>query len=97
MNARSPRPTAVPAEALQHPRSIRAFRGMKLLIGGYHVPRPLGVYADRAAELLATGRLAVDQLITHRFRVERAPEAFALLDQHLDKAVGVLLEWTAAG
>ena len=69
----------------------------KLLIGGYHIPRPLGVYADRAAELLATGRLAVDQLITHRFPVERAPEAFALLDQHLDKAVGVLLEWTAAG
>ncbi|WP_438489336.1 hypothetical protein [Streptomyces sp. S186] len=35
MNARSARPTAVPAEALQHPSSIRAFRGLKLLIGGY--------------------------------------------------------------
>jgi threonine dehydrogenase-like Zn-dependent dehydrogenase len=68
----------------------------KLLIGGYHVPRPLGVYAETATELLATGKMAVDQLITHRFPAEQAPEAFAL-DQHLDQTVGVLLEWTSPG
>jgi threonine dehydrogenase-like Zn-dependent dehydrogenase len=65
----------------------------KLLIGGYHVPGPLQTYADRAAELLATGQLQVDPLITHRFPAKRALEAFALLDQHLDQALGVLLEW----
>ncbi|MFK0290168.1 hypothetical protein ACIQU6_06745 [Streptomyces sp. NPDC090442] len=35
MNARSPRPAAVPAEALREPRSRKALHGMKLLIGGY--------------------------------------------------------------
>ena len=65
----------------------------KLLIGGYHVPGPLGAYADRAAELLASGQLRVDRLITHRFPAAQAPEAFRLLDQQLDRALGVLLEW----
>jgi threonine dehydrogenase-like Zn-dependent dehydrogenase len=65
----------------------------KLVVGGYHVPGPLRTYADRAAELLATGQLRVDPLITHRFPADQAPEAFALLDQHLDQALGVLLEW----
>jgi L-iditol 2-dehydrogenase len=69
----------------------------KLLIGGYHVREPLRVYDDRAAGLLATGQIAVDRLITHRFPAERAPEAFALLDQYRDQVVGVLLEWTSAG
>jgi L-iditol 2-dehydrogenase len=64
----------------------------KLLVGGYHVSGLLRTYADRAAELLATGQLRVDPLITHRFPAERAPEAFALLDQHPDQALGVLLE-----
>ena len=31
---------------------------------------------------------------THRFPAEQAPAAFGLLDQHLDQALGVLLEWT---
>jgi threonine dehydrogenase-like Zn-dependent dehydrogenase len=65
----------------------------KLLIGGYHVPGPLRTYADRAADLLATGQLQVDALITHRFPAERASEAFVLLDQHADQGLGVLLEW----
>jgi threonine dehydrogenase-like Zn-dependent dehydrogenase len=65
----------------------------KLLIGGYHVSEPLRTYTDRAAELLATGRMRVNPLITHRFPSGQAPDAFALLDQHLDQALGVLLEW----
>jgi len=65
----------------------------KLLIGGYHVAGPLGAYADRAAALLASGQMRVEPLITHRFPSDRAPAAFALLDQQLDQALGVLLEW----
>jgi threonine dehydrogenase-like Zn-dependent dehydrogenase len=68
----------------------------KLLIGGYHVSGPLRVYAERAIELLTTGRMRVDPLITHRYPAERAAEAFALLDEHLDQALGVLLEWPGA-
>jgi L-iditol 2-dehydrogenase len=66
----------------------------KLLIGGYHLPGPLRTYADRAAALLATGQLQVEPLITHRFPAAQARQAFALLDQHLDQALGVLLEWS---
>jgi L-iditol 2-dehydrogenase len=65
----------------------------KLLIGGYHVAGPLGAYADRAAALLASGQMRVEPLITHRFPSDQAPAAFALLDQQLDQALGVLLEW----
>ncbi|MEU9116047.1 hypothetical protein AB0D04_30835 [Streptomyces sp. NPDC048483] len=35
MNARSPQPLAVADENLHHPRSLTAFRGTKLLAGGY--------------------------------------------------------------
>jgi hypothetical protein len=37
--------------------------------------------------------MRVDPLITHRFPADQAPAAFGLLDQHLDQALGVLLEW----
>ncbi|MEV8525124.1 hypothetical protein AB0451_13390 [Streptomyces sp. NPDC052000] len=33
--ARNPRPTVVSEESLNHPRSLAAFRGTKLLAGGY--------------------------------------------------------------
>lgn len=65
----------------------------KMLIGGYHLFEPARPISERAAKLIATGQLRVDPLITHRFPAERAPEAFALLDQHLDQALGVLLVW----
>ncbi len=54
--------------------------GVRCLYSDYH-------------EMLLTGQLQVDPLITHRFPAERAAEAFALLDQHLDQALGVLLKW----
>lgn len=63
------------------------------LIGGYYLPGPLGPYSVQAVELIASGQMQVEPLITHRFPAERAPEAFALLDQHPEQALGVLLEW----
>ena len=39
----------------------------------------------------------MDLLVTHRFPASRAPEAFELLDSHLDQALGVLLEWEPGG
>ncbi|MEV8631942.1 hypothetical protein AB0395_09815 [Streptosporangium sp. NPDC051023] len=35
MNARTPRLSVISDEALKHPRSLTAFRGMRLLVGGY--------------------------------------------------------------
>ena len=69
----------------------------KMLIGGYHVFDPPRALSERAAELLASRRIEVDLLVTHRFPASRAPEAFDLLDSHLDQALGVLLEWEPGG
>jgi threonine dehydrogenase-like Zn-dependent dehydrogenase len=63
------------------------------LIGGYYLPGALGPYSVQATDLLASGQMQVEPLITHRFPADRAPEAFALLDQHPEQALGVLLEW----
>jgi 2-desacetyl-2-hydroxyethyl bacteriochlorophyllide A dehydrogenase len=65
----------------------------KLLIGGTHGHEPDAAMSDRAADLIASGQMQVEPLITHRFPAARADEAFALLDQHIDQAFGVLLEW----
>jgi threonine dehydrogenase-like Zn-dependent dehydrogenase len=48
---------------------------------------------DCAARLIATGSMRVDPLITHRFPAAEAPAAFALLDERLDQALGLLLVW----
>lgn len=63
------------------------------LIGGYYLSEPLGPLNVRAAELIAAGQMRVDPLITHRFPAAQAAEAFALLDEQIDQALGVLLEW----
>ncbi len=66
----------------------------KKLIGGYYLPGELGPFSNRAAELIGSGQMRVDPMITHRFPAEAAPEAFALLDQHPEQALGVLLDWS---
>jgi 2-desacetyl-2-hydroxyethyl bacteriochlorophyllide A dehydrogenase len=63
------------------------------LIGGYYLPGPLGPHSVRAVELIATGQMQVEPLITHRVPAAQAPAAFALLDEHPEQALGVLLEW----
>jgi polar amino acid transport system substrate-binding protein len=49
-------------------------------------------------ELVSSGRLDPDELTTHRFEVERAPEAYELLSDGGDdgvRAFGILLEYPA--
>ncbi|MGG2464664.1 hypothetical protein ACO0M4_33725 [Streptomyces sp. RGM 3693] len=82
MNARSPRPAAVPAEALRHPRSLKAFRGMKLLVGGYvalSVLTLVAIYLLRGdaavvndAVWVRAGIVAVSALLTYTFTVRAA-------------------------
>ncbi|MER6050044.1 hypothetical protein ABT168_21790 [Streptomyces sp. NPDC001793] len=82
MNARSARSAAVPAEALQHPSSIRAFRGLKLLIGGYlglSVLTLAAIYLLRGDTALVTDAVwvrasivAVSSLLTYVFAVRAA-------------------------
>ena len=65
----------------------------KLLIGGYHLSEPFRPLSERTMALLASEQIRVEPLITHRFSADQAAEAFALLDRHIDRALGVLLEW----
>lgn len=44
-------------------------------------------------DLLAAGRADVQALITHRYPWQRAPEAFASLQEHPGDALGVVLDW----
>ncbi len=48
---------------------------------------------DTAVQLLASGRLRTDGLITHRFPFERAAEAYELIDRHPDEVVKVVLTY----
>lgn len=45
-------------------------------------------------ELIADGRLRVDRLISHRFPIERAPEAYDLIDRHPGDVTKVIFDFT---
>jgi L-iditol 2-dehydrogenase len=63
------------------------------LVGGYLDPgqRPRG--SDLALELLASGRIQAERMITHRFPFREAAAAFDLLYHRPAEALGVLLIW----
>ena len=44
--------------------------------------------------LVQSGALRLGELVTHRFPVERAAEAYALLDEHPERCLQVLLTYT---
>src|SRR5690606_1859204 len=46
-------------------------------------------------DLLADGALRVEPLVTHRFPIERALEAYALISEGKEPYLGVLLEYGA--
>ena len=48
-------------------------------------------------KLLHTGRLKVDGLISHRFPLQKAPEAYQLIDQHPEQVTKVIFDLTSEG
>ena len=46
-----------------------------------------------AAQMLIDGRIKVAELITHRLPWEQTPDAYHLLYDRPDEALGVILEW----
>ena len=54
------------------------------------------VMGELFLEYLRRGDMRVADLITHRFRPEQAAEAYAMLRDNRESAVGVLFEWTPA-
>ena len=74
--------------------SLQAFRNHEL---SFHLVS--GATRERLEATLAwiaTGRLDTFGLLTHRFPVERAAEAWALIEGKREPVLGVVLDWPAA-
>lgn len=52
---------------------------------------------EAVLDLLAGGRLRVADLVTHRFPVEKAPEAYELIEQRAEPCLGVVLTYPGGG
>ena len=61
-------------------------------VSGWTRPR-----MDRTRHLIATGQLQTLPLITHHFPVDRAAEAWHLIQTKAEPVLGVILDWTASG
>ncbi len=66
----------------------------KRLIGGYLAETDVDAMARAAMEALSNGLEQVAPLVTHHFPGNRAKEAFDLLYEHPEDAMGVILEWS---
>ena len=66
----------------------------KRLIGGYLQETDVDAMARAAMEALSSGLVQAAPLVTHHFPGNQAKEAFDLLYEHPEDAMGVILEWT---
>jgi 2-desacetyl-2-hydroxyethyl bacteriochlorophyllide A dehydrogenase len=53
-------------------------------------------YNDELAEDMATGRIAIDPLITHRIPFRDAAEAYEMVLDHPERSLGMVLDWAEA-
>jgi 2-desacetyl-2-hydroxyethyl bacteriochlorophyllide A dehydrogenase len=53
-------------------------------------------YNDVLAEDMATGRIAIEPLITHRIPFGDAAQAYGLVVDHPEQSLGMVLDWSAA-
>lgn len=65
----------------------------KRLIGGYLQDTDVDAMARAAMEALSSGLVQAAPLVTHHFPGNQAKEAFDLLYEHPEDAMGVILEW----
>lgn len=65
----------------------------KMLIAGIRVPEPRSQHMLDAMQMLIDGTIKVDDIITHRLPWQQTPDAYHLLYNHPDEALGVILEW----
>jgi threonine dehydrogenase-like Zn-dependent dehydrogenase len=65
----------------------------KRLIGGYLMETDVDAMARAAMEALSSGLVQAAPLVTHHFPGSQAKEAFDLLYEHPEDAMGVILEW----
>ncbi len=60
-----------------------------------HVRWTEGRNLEAVLDLMADGRLDVNDLITHRFEIEDAAKAYALLDAPVERPIGIVLNYSA--
>lgn len=78
----------------EQPLPLDASRMMgKRLLGGYPPDTSRVEMGAVAMEAMAAGEVRVQALITHQFPGHQAKEAFDLLYEHPEQAMGVLLVW----
>ncbi len=65
----------------------------KRLIGGYLMETDVDANARAAMEALSNGLIQAAPLVTHRFPGNQAKQAFDLLYEHPEDAMGVIMEW----
>jgi threonine dehydrogenase-like Zn-dependent dehydrogenase len=63
------------------------------LIAGIHIDEPRSQTARRAAEKIRSGAIQAKRMITHCFPFTQAKQAFDLLWEKPDEALGVILIW----
>ena len=66
------------------------------LVGGYLDARARPRGSQRALELLSSGAIQVERMITHRFSCDEAKPAFDLLYNDLGQTMAVVLVWDGA-
>ena len=82
--------------ALYHgaPLSLHGGQFMnKLLVAGIRIDQSREECMHDAARMLTDERVRTSELITHRLPWESTPEAYHLLYNKPDEALGVILEW----
>ena len=65
----------------------------RMIIGGYFRTIPRMKRMEIACQMLMDGRIKTDPLITHRLPGHEADQAYHLLFNSPDEALGVILEW----
>ena len=65
----------------------------KRLIAGILISEPRSQTAQRAIKHIQDGSVQVKEMITHRFPLTEAKEAFDLLYEHPEEALGVIFEY----
>jgi len=65
----------------------------KQLIAGIRIDQSREECMRDAAQMLIDGRIKISELITHRLPWEQTAEAYHLLYNKPDEALGVIMEW----
>ena len=65
----------------------------KVLVAGIRIDQPREACMEDAAQMLIDGRVRISELITHRLSWQETPDAYHMLYNKPDEALGVVLDW----